>query len=86
MFGEGYLPEPYIVAEYERARKHKWYMTARQICMNDLYSFNADILVEWEEFEDVLGRGFREPHEGLGNDSTSASHMWRTLRRPSNAL
>jgi hypothetical protein len=86
MFGKDYKPEAYIVAEYERARNHKWYMTARQICINDLYSFDPDILVEWNEFEDVLGRGFRQPSEGLGNDNTSASHMWRTLRRPSNAL
>ncbi len=86
LFGEDYKPEPYIVAEYERARKHKWYMSARQICINDIYSFNADLQVEWEEFEDVLGRGFRQPSEGLGNDNTPASHMWRTLRRPSNGL
>jgi hypothetical protein len=86
MFGEDYKPDPYIVAEYERARKHKWYMTARQICMNDLYAFDPDVSVAWEEFEDVLGRGFKQPPEGLGNDNTSASHMWRTLRRPSNAL
>jgi hypothetical protein len=86
MFGEEYKPEPYIVEEYERAKKHKWYMSARQICMNDLYSFDPDVHVEWEDFEDVLGRGFKQPVEGLGNDNTSSSHMWRTLRRPSNAL
>ena len=27
LFGDDYKPEPYIVAEYERARNHKWYMT-----------------------------------------------------------
>lgn len=86
MFGDEYQPEQYIVNEYKRVRKHKWYMTARQICMNDLYAFDPDVHVEWEEFEDILGRGFKQPREGLGNDNTSASHMWRTLRRPSNAL
>ena len=82
MFGEDYRPEPYIVADYERARKHRWYMSARMICVNDLYSFDPDVEVELEQFEDVVGRHFRQPPEGLGNDDTPASHMWRTLRRP----
>jgi hypothetical protein len=33
-----------------------------------------------------VGRHFRTPKEGLGNDNTPSSHMWRTLRRPCNAL
>ena len=86
LFGDDYRPEPYVVAEYERARKHKWYMSARMICVNDLYSFDPDVHVELEQFEDVVGRQFRDPPEGLGNDNTPASHMWRTLRRPCNAL
>ena len=86
MFGEDYRPEPYIVAEYERARDHKWYMSARMICVNDLYSFDPDVVVEIGEFEDVVGRHFKQPEEGLGNDNTPSSHMWRTLRRPCNAL
>ena len=86
MFGEDYRPEPYIVAEYERARNHKWYMSGRMICVNDLYSFDPDVVVELEAFEDIIGRHFRQPEEGLGNDNTPSSHMWRTLRRPCNAL
>ncbi len=86
MFGKDYTPEPYIVADYERARAHKWYMSARMICVNDLYSFEPDVVVEFGEFEDVIGRHFKQPAEGLGNDNTPASHMWRTLRRPCNAL
>jgi hypothetical protein len=86
MFGEDYEPEPYIQAEYERAKNHKWYMSARQICCNDLYSFDADTVIELEQFDDIIGRHFHAPKEGLGNDDTPASHMWRTLRRPCNAL
>ena len=86
MFGEDYRPDPYIVADYERARKHRWYMSARMICVNDLYSFDPDVHVEIEQFEDIIGRHFRQPPEGLGNDNTPASHMWRTIRRPCNAL
>lgn len=86
MFGEDYQPEPYIVAEYERAKKHKWYMSGRMICVNDLYSFDPDVDVQLGEFEDVIGRHFRQPKEGLGNDDSPSAHMWRTLRRPCNAL
>ena len=86
MFGEDYEPEAYIKADYEYAKNHKWYMSARMICVNDLYSFDPDVKVEWEQFEDVIGRNFKQPVEGLGNDRTGSSHMWRTLRRPCNAL
>ena len=86
MFGVDYRPDPYIQADYEYARNHKWYMEARMICVNDLYSFDPDVHVEVEQFEDIVGRNFRQPPEGLGNDRTSSSHMWRTMIRPSNAL
>jgi len=86
LFGYDYRPEPYVVAAYEEARKHKWYMSARMICVNDLYSFDPNVHVELEQFEDIIGREFRQPPEGLGNDNTPASHMWRTLRWPCNAL
>jgi hypothetical protein len=85
-FGADYQVEPYIAAEYEQARAHKWYMSARMITLNDLYTFDADVKVEVEDFEDIIGRHFKQPEEGLGNDNTPASHMWRTIRRPSNAL
>lgn len=86
MFGEGYRPDAYIESAYQAARKHKWYMTARMICVNDLYSFDPNLEIKLEQFEDLIGRHFRQPMEGLGNDNSPASHMWRTLRRPSNAL
>ncbi len=86
MFGADYQVEPYIQRDYDYARNHKWYMSARMICVNDLYSFDPDVKVELEEFEDVIGQHFKQPEEGLGNDNTPSSHMWRTLRRPSNAL
>ncbi len=86
MFGPDYKPEPYIEAEYQRAKNHKWYMSSRMICVNDLYSFDASVLIKPEQFEDIVGRHFKTPKEGLGNDNTPSSHMWRTLRRPCNAL
>jgi len=86
MFGADYEPEPYIQRAYEEAKNHKWYMSARMICVNDLYSFDPNIVIELEQFEDVIGRHFRQPKEGLGNDNSPASHIWRTIRRPCNAL
>lgn len=86
MFGEDYTPPPYVVAEYERARKHRWYGSALTICVNDEYSFDPSVEASVEEFEDLIGRHFRQPREGLGNDNSPSAHMWRTLRRPCNAL
>jgi hypothetical protein len=86
MLGAEYKPDAFIAEEYERARSHRWYMSARMICVNDLYSFDPNVVVTLEQFEDVIGRNFRQPKEGLGNDHTPVTHMWRTLRRPCNAL
>jgi hypothetical protein len=42
--------------------------------------------VELEEFEDIIGRNFRQPEEGLGFDNSPSAHMWRTLRQPTKYL
>lgn len=86
MFGADYTPDPYIDRDYQEARKHKWYMTARLVTLNDLYAFDPDAYVEIEEFEDVIGRNFRQPKEGLGMDNSPASHMWRTIIAPTRFL
>ena len=85
-FGPDYKPEPYIVEEYNRARRHKWYMTARQICVNDIYSFDPNAKVNIDDFTDIVGRNFRQPEEGLGWDLSPSAHMWRTLMRPTRYL
>jgi predicted HD phosphohydrolase len=85
-FGEDYQPDPYIIREYEAARNHRYYGTARAITLYDIYSFNPNIKVELDEFTDLIGRHFRQPKEGLGFDNTSASHLWRTIRRPNKFL
>jgi hypothetical protein len=86
LFGPDYRPEPYIEAEYKRARNHKWYMTSRMITVNDIYSFDPNAKVELEEFTDIIGRNFRQPKEGLGWDNTPSSHMWRTINWPTRFL
>ncbi len=86
LFGPDYRPEPYIEEEYKRARAHKWYMSARLITVNDIYSFDPDAKVELDDFTDIIGRNFKQPKEGLGLDNTPSSHMWRTLMWPTRFL
>jgi hypothetical protein len=86
LFGADYKPEPYIEVAYKQALNHKWYMTSRLICVNDLYSFDPTVKVVLEDFEDVLMRNFRQPEEGLGFDDSPVAHMWRTLIMPTRML
>ncbi len=85
-FGEDYDPPDYIRREWDYCRNHRWYMSARQVTLNDLYAFDPDAVVEIEEFEDVIARAFKQPEEGLGFDGSPVAHMWRTLIWPNNFL
>jgi len=85
-FGADYKPEPYIMRDYERAKNHKWYMSARLICINDIYSFDPNAKVDLDDFVDIIGRNFKQPKEGLGFDSSPSAHMWRTLMWPTRYL
>ena len=81
-FGIDYEPAPHIQAAYDHARKHKWYMDARLVTTNDLYSFDPNVEVSIDEFTDIIGRHFKQPEEGLGHDNTPVTHMWRTMINP----
>ena len=85
-FGKDFSPEPYIHEEAAYAKTHKWYKTARQICINDLYSFDPNAVVSLDMFHGIIERNFRQPEEGLGYDDSPSSHMWRTIIFPSNFL
>lgn len=85
-FGEDYQPDDYIRREYESARNSPYYGTARAITIFDIYAFEHGVHVELDDFTDIIGRHFRQPEEGLGWDNTSASHIWRTIRRPNKFL
>src|ERR1700730_13194243 len=67
-------------------RSHKWYMAGRQITVHDIYSFDPDVHPELEEFEDVIGRNFKQPEQGLGFDNSPVAHMWRAMIRAANYL
>ena len=86
IFGKDYVPPPYIRAAYEHCRKHKWYMSARLVTINDLYSFEPDCVVDLSKFADIIGRRFKQPKEGLGFDGSPVAHMWRSLIYPDNPL
>ncbi len=86
LFGPDYKPEPYIEQAYRQAREHKWYMSSRLICVNDLYSFDPNVQVRLEEFMDIVGRHFKQPKEGLGFDGSPVAHMWRTMIYPTKYL
>jgi hypothetical protein len=86
LFGSDYVPPPYIEATYKMVRKHPWYMDARLVTVNDLYAFDANAVVSIDPFIDIIGRHFKQPKEGLGNDGSPVAHMWRTIARPDQPL
>ncbi len=85
-FGEDYKPDAYIEHEYQQAKNHKWYMTARMLTVNDVYSFDPNVQVELDDFVDIIGRNFKQPEEGLGFDNSSCAHIWRSIIRPNKFL
>ena len=85
-FGESYVPPDYIREAAERAKRHRWYMSARLVTLYDIYFLDASERLEPDIFEDIIGRYFREPKEGLGFDGSNVAHMWRTAIWPNNAL
>jgi hypothetical protein len=86
LFGADYVPPPYIEATYQMVRKHEWYTEARMVTLNDLYAFDPKAVVTIDPFVDIIGRLFKQPKEGLGNDNSSVAHMWRTIARPDQPL
>jgi hypothetical protein len=82
LFGHDYTPPPHIEATYKMVRNHKWYMEPRLVTVNDLYAFDPNAKVSIDPFEDIIGRHFKNPKEGLGNDNSPSAHMWRTLANP----
>ncbi len=85
-FGIEYQPPAHTQAAFLAARKHRWYMSARIVTINDVYTFDPAEDVDFQEFEDILGRHFRQPADGLGFDDSPVAHMWRTMIWPNNFL
>ena len=82
IFGEDYKPPQHIQDTYKMLRNHKWYMEPRLVTVNDLYAFDQNAKVSIEPFTDIIGRHFKQPKEGLGNDNSPSAHMWRTIANP----
>ncbi len=85
-FGADYRPDPYIEEAHRLARKHRWYMSARLITLNDIYAQGPDTSARLEDFADLVGRHFRSPREGLGFDGSTVAHMWRSMIWPTRFL
>jgi hypothetical protein len=60
IYGKDYVPPPYIKAAYEHAKKHKWYIEARLVTVNDLYAFEPGAQVSLDPFIDIIGRHFKQ--------------------------
>jgi hypothetical protein len=86
IFGKDYTPPPHIEATYKMLKNHKWYMEPRLVTVNDLYAFDPNAVVTVDPFVDIIGRHFKQPKEGLGNDNSPVAHMWRTMARPDSPL
>jgi hypothetical protein len=82
LFGTDYVPAPHIQAAYKYLRDHEWYDAPREVTVSDLYAFDPNAVVTIEPFLDIVGRHFKQPAEGLGNDNSPVAHMWRTIANP----
>jgi hypothetical protein len=85
MFGVDYVPPPHIQVNYKSLKNHKWYIYPRQVTVNDLYAFDPNAKVSVEPFIDIIGRHFKQPKEGLG-DNSPVAHMWHSMARPDSPL
>jgi hypothetical protein len=85
-FGEDYQPPEYMRRDHEYARNHRWYMSSRMITLFDAYAFEPGPEIPFEMFEDIIGRNFRQPKQGLGFDGSPVAHMWRSMIWPNNFL
>ena len=85
-FGEDYQPPEYMRRDHEYARNHRWYMSSRMITLFDIYAFEPGPEPDLDAFEDIIGRNFRQPEEGLGFDGSPVAHMWRSMIWPNNFL
>lgn len=82
IFGEDYVPSAHVQRDYAYARAHRWYDAPREVTVSDLYAFDPNAVVSIEPFVDLIGRRFKQPKEGLGNDASPVAHMWRTIANP----
>ena len=80
LFGDDYIPGP-TSSPNTSARNHRWYMTSRLICVNDIYSFDPNAKVNLDDFVDIIGRT-PLARGRIGLDSSLSAHMWRTMMWP----
>ena len=69
-----------VTGDQKWASRHTIYIGA------DGTVLHVDKQVDVREFEDVVGRHFKQPKEGLGYDGSPVAHMWRTIISPNRFL
>ncbi|HEX4243042.1 MAG TPA: hypothetical protein VHZ53_16655 [Steroidobacteraceae bacterium] len=82
LYGVDFVPDQRLQEVHAFARGHRWYGAAREVTVNDLYAFDPKAVVAFDTFADIVGRHFKQPKLGLGNDDGPVAHMWRTLANP----
>ena len=86
VFGEEFVPPEYLARAHKNARSHPWYDSAMQVVVNDFYAFDEATIVEFDRFESIIAKHFKQPQAGLGFDDSPSAHMWRTMIWPNNFL
>ena len=56
------------------------------ITVNDTYAFQEGHEVAVEPFLDIIGKYFKDPEEGLGNDDSAFHHRGLTMANPNRPL
>jgi hypothetical protein len=82
LYGVDYVPDQRLQETYKFVRAHRWYDAAREVTVSDLYAFDPKAVITIDPFVDIIGRHFKQPQEGLGNDTSPVAHMWRTMVNP----
>ncbi len=82
MFGEDYVPRAVhpggvrVLAQASLVRRRARGHGKRSLRLRSQSGRHA------RSVRDIIGRHFKQPREGLGNDDSPVAHMWRTLANP----
>ena len=85
-FGADYRPDPYIEDRIPARPQSQMVHDGPDDHGARHLFLRPNVIVELDEFTDVIGRNFKQPKEGLGFDNSPVAHMWRTLIRPTKFL
>ena len=85
LFGDDYRPEPYIVAEYERAESQVVHDVAADLCERHLF-VRSERQGQPRRFRRHYRAQLPSARGRIGLDSSPSAHMWRTMMWPNRFL